>query len=54
MFVVFGEGKCPLCGDGGRKLSKETYHCGRCEVAFNEFYISLASEPKQAGSKFWT
>lgn len=54
MFVIFGEGKCPLCGDAGRQLSKETYHCGRCDVAFNEFYISLAENAKEPKTKFWT
>lgn len=53
MFVFFGEGKCPLCGDSGKKMPAETYHCGRCAVAFNEFYISVMGETKPPENKFW-
>lgn len=54
MFVVFGDGKCPLCGDGGSRIGKETYRCGRCEIAFNDFAISSLTEPKSEEMKFWT
>lgn len=53
MFIAFGPGKCPLCGDGGTKLSKETYHCRRCEIAFNDFAISELTEPQDDETKFW-
>ncbi|MBI4018188.1 MAG: hypothetical protein HY368_01120 [Candidatus Aenigmarchaeota archaeon] len=54
MFVIFGEGKCPLCGDGGSRLGRQTYHCRRCDIAFNDFAISSLREPQESEVKFWT
>lgn len=53
MFVVFGHGKCPLCGDEGSKLARQTFHCRRCDIAFNDFYISTLTEPNEDEMKFW-
>lgn len=53
MFVNFGNGKCPICGDFGSKLSAETFHCTKCEVAFNEFSLSSLSVPKDPEYKMW-
>ena len=53
MFIVFGSGKCPLCGDFGTEISEEIYKCERCVVAFNDFGISSQSEARQAETKYW-
>ena len=53
MFVAFGPGKCPLCGDSGSVLAKETYHCRRCEIAFDNFAISSLTDPNEGDMKFW-
>lgn len=52
MFVQFGDKKCPLCGDFGKEIEKETYSCRNCEIAFDKFMISFVSEPKEK-QRFW-
>ncbi|MBS3053245.1 MAG: hypothetical protein J4469_01970 [Candidatus Aenigmarchaeota archaeon] len=54
MFVAFGDGKCPFCGDASKQLSKETYHCSRCDIAFNKYYVSVLGKQKEPQTKFWT
>jgi hypothetical protein len=44
MLVNFGAGKCPVCGDFGTAVQKDIFHCGRCRVSFNEFYVSTQRE----------
>ncbi len=53
MLVVFGNGKCPLCGDNGRKIEKKTFHCPKCNVAFDDFMISQARNSKKYADKYW-
>lgn len=53
MFIAFGHGKCPLCGDAGASLAKETYHCRRCFIAFNDYAISSLTDPNENDMKFW-
>lgn len=36
MFVFFGKGKCPLCGNIGMK-NKDVWVCERCFIVFDEF-----------------
>ncbi len=40
MLVAFGHGKCPLCGNIGKDTGKKMLKCRRCEISFNEFFIS--------------
>ncbi len=44
MFVNFGTGKCPMCGNFGEAVEKEIFHCGRCMVSFNRFSITTAKK----------
>ncbi len=37
MFVKFGKGRCPICGDVGVKKQKDVYFCQECEITFSEF-----------------
>lgn len=53
MLVNFGEGKCPICGDFAKKLEKKTFHCRKCDVAFNEFLIFNVTEPENYMNKYW-
>ncbi len=52
MFVQFGEGKCPLCGDFGKELKKEMFSCRSCDISFDKFMILFTAEPK-VEQKFW-
>ena len=53
MLFNFSERNCPTCGDMGKELSKKIYTCGKCEVLFNEFYISIKKN-KEPETRFWT
>ena len=53
MFVNFGSGKCPMCGDFARTVEKKIFHCGKCRIAFNEYYISAFGEVKDYNNKYW-
>lgn len=53
MLVNFGHGKCPLCGDFGRELEKRTFHCRKCDIAFDKFFILHADEAKEYYAKYW-
>lgn len=53
MFINFGSGKCPLCGDFGTEISREIFHCDKCMVAFNNFGLSRHSGMKQPEAKYW-
>ena len=52
MLFNFVERICPTCGDAGKELEKRIYHCNRCEVVFNEFYISVKKD-KEPENRFW-
>lgn len=52
MFVNFGEGKCPLCGDFGRRARGKSYSCGKCSLAFDNFSVMFAEEPEEQ-NRFW-
>ena len=51
MFVVFGKGKCPMCGNKGKRLDKDIFKCADCEVSFNDY--SLHGQPQTEKEKFW-
>ncbi|MEM7819831.1 MAG: hypothetical protein QXD48_03310 [Candidatus Aenigmatarchaeota archaeon] len=53
MLINFGNGKCPLCGDFGKEIVKEVFHCPKCNVTFNNFSLSSYSEIKTDKNKFW-
>lgn len=55
MIVDFGAGKCPLCGDFGRKIEKKAYHCKRCDIAFDEFLIlaGMQENAEEYSDKNW-
>ncbi len=53
MFVAFGYGKCPFCGDFGQEVEKEIFLCSKCDLAFNEFGISSISNPPEDEDRFW-
>jgi len=53
MLVVFGNGKCPLCGDFGKKIEKKAFHCRKCDVAFDEFLVLNVTEAEDFSSKYW-
>lgn len=53
MFVNFGSGKCPVCGDFGKVMQKDVFHCNKCKIAFNDFYISNFRELKEYENKYW-
>ena len=36
MFLFFGKGKCPFCGNFGKKVG-DGWHCYRCSVQFDKF-----------------
>ena len=40
MLIVFGNDKCPMCGDFGKEIDKKVLHCGRCNVAYDGFVIT--------------
>ncbi len=52
MFVNFGMGKCPMCGDFGKKIQKDNFSCRKCSLMFDKFYVSFLSEPQEQNS-FW-
>lgn len=53
MLVNFGSGKCPLCGDFGKELEKKKlFHCRKCNIRFDQFWIMTSSELREA-SKYW-
>jgi transposase-like protein len=56
MFVNFGQGKCPICGDFGKKLSekklKNNFNCKKCNATFDNFYLFILKEPEEQ-NKFW-
>jgi len=51
MFVNFGTGKCPVCGDFGKTVEKDIFHCGRCSVSFNQFSITTLEIKEH--DKYW-
>ena len=53
MFVNFGSGKCPVCGDFAQLMSKKIFHCGKCNIAFNDYYISTTRELDEYHGKYW-
>ena len=53
MFVNFGSGKCPMCGDFGKTMVKDIFHCPKCRISFNDFYISNPGELKDYESRYW-
>jgi len=44
MFVVFEKGRCPICGDFGKEVEKEIFHCPKCMITFDRFCISHPPE----------
>jgi|GEM_PF-2920612 len=52
MFVNFGKGKCPLCGDKAIEVG-DAYHCGKCEVSFDDFMIASQGELAEYTDKYW-
>jgi hypothetical protein len=53
MFINFGDGKCPVCGDFGSEVEKRIFHCGKCKVSFNEFYVATHKELEEYNNKYW-
>ncbi len=47
MFISFGSGKCPFCGNFGKKLEQQIFHCAKCDIAFNDFAVSTFTDPKE-------
>lgn len=52
MFVNFGSGKCPVCGDFGTAVEKKIFHCAKCKISFNDYYVS-AVEMKEYENNYW-
>ena len=54
MFVNFGHGKCPVCGDFGNRMQKQkgSFSCRRCMLAFDKFSVVFFEEPQDNG-RFW-
>ena len=53
MFINFGSGKCPVCGDFGKSMTKDIFHCLKCRISFNDYYISNVDGLKDYESKYW-
>jgi ribosomal protein L37AE/L43A len=56
MFVNFGSGKCPVCGDSAKnveKKEKDVFHCTKCKISFNDFYIANFEQLKEYENKYW-
>jgi ribosomal protein L37AE/L43A len=53
MFVNFGQGKCPLCGDNGKEIEKKVFHCSKCRVSFDGFIIAHSRKLKDYADKYW-
>ena len=53
MLVVFGDGRCPLCGDSGRKIDRKMFHCRQCDVAFDEFMVTMNESSRKYANKYW-
>ena len=53
MLVVFGDGKCPMCGDAGKRIEKKAFHCVKCDVAYDEVLIFSAAEIRDFYDKYW-
>ena len=48
MFVYFGAGKCPVCGNFGKTVKSDVFHCSSCDILFNEFSIAgFMEEPEE-------
>ena len=58
MFANFGHGKCPMCGDFGKKMNKKAgkgkadFRCRNCNLVFDNYFIYAAEEPGEQ-QKFW-
>ncbi len=52
MFVNFGPGKCPVCGDFGNKMKNENFSCRKCNLAFDKFSVMFFEEPTEQ-NRFW-
>ena len=52
MFVNFGSGKCPICGDFGSTVERDVFHCGKCTVSFNSFSF-VASKSTEEANRDW-
>jgi tRNA(Ile2) C34 agmatinyltransferase TiaS len=52
VLVNFGTGKCPLCGDYGKKLEKKAFQCRKCRIRFDHYWILSTKELREA-SKYW-
>ena len=54
MYVHFGNGKCPLCGDFGQGWEKKTemLSCRKCRLEFDSFFVFLTEETAEQ-QKFW-
>lgn len=53
MFVIFEKGRCPVCGDFGKRLEEEIFHCSKCMIAFNKFCISDLPEMHETEDLEW-
>ncbi len=51
MFIDFGNGKCPICGDFG-KQTDDVVHCTRCRTTFDGFW--LFAQDLEDTMKDWT
>ena len=60
MFMNFGHGKCPLCGDFGARIAQKrqakmndrNFNCKNCNAVFDNFCLFMLDAPKEQ-NKFW-
>lgn len=53
MLVVFGNGKCPLCGDAAQRVEKKLMHCEKCDVAFDNYVLMGDNLEFKQDTKYW-
>ena len=52
MFVNFGAGKCPVCGDFANAIERDIFHCGKCRVSFNRFSVTASKRLEDYSTKY--
>ncbi len=46
MFIDFGNGKCPMCGDFGREV-EQVIHCIKCQASYDGFWLLSDGEDRE-------